>query len=56
MATSARVFRKLSTMTLSEGAELAGRQSDLWRSVVERAEDGQRALIVTHEASWSSGP
>ena len=41
-----RVARAVNDVT--EGAEFAGRQSDLWASVVERVEDGQRALIVTH--------
>ena len=33
---------------LKVGADFASVQSDLWRSVVDRVEDGQRALIVTH--------
>ena len=41
-----RVVRAVSELTV--GAEFAAAQSDLWRSVVERVEDGQRALIVTH--------
>ncbi len=41
-----RVARAVNDLT--EGAEFARAQSDLWRSVVEQVEDGQRALIVTH--------
>ena len=41
-----RVVRAVNDLT--EGAAFASVQSDLWRSVVERVEDGQRALIVTH--------
>ena len=33
---------------LPEGAEFARVQSELWRGIVERVEDGHRALIVTH--------
>ena len=41
-----RVARAVNGLTA--GAELAEAQSDLWRSVVERVDNGQRALIVTH--------
>ena len=41
-----RVARAVKDLT--EGAEFARGQSDLWRRVVERIEDGQRALIITH--------
>lgn len=41
-----RVVRAVNDLTVA--AEFAGGQSDLWRSVVERVEDGQRALVVTH--------
>ena len=33
---------------LPEGAEFARTQSNLWRSIVERVEDGKQALVVTH--------
>ncbi len=41
-----RVARAVNNVT--ERAGFARAQSDLWRSVVEQVEDGQRALIVTH--------